>query len=265
MSTSKPPRKIGSAASDPPKNRTGQSSPDEGEPAEAGIAAFDPGKNHGLSDPVSASASSDSNGPLRRKRAEKSQARREAILAAALDEFTERGFASTRMDDVARRAGVGKGTIYLHFKDKEALFQQLVITMLGPIVAQVQGLPDKDVPVRAVLERLSALFVEEIYATKRRQVLRLIMAEGPRFPQLAEFYYRHVVEPASGVLRRLLERANARDELRDPRLAEFPQLVIAPGLVGIIWSTLFDRFAPLDMAGLMRAHLDLLFGPGDAP
>jgi AcrR family transcriptional regulator len=264
MSTSKPSRKIGSAKSDPP-NRTGRPSSKEAGSAEASGVASDLGRTQEPFDPASASASSESNGPSRRKRAEKSQARREAILAAALDEFTERGFASTRIDDVARRAGVGKGTIYLHFKDKEALFQQLVITMLGPIVAQVQGLPDDDVPVRAVLERLCALFVEEIYATKRRQVLRLIMAEGPRFPQLAEFYYRHVVEPASGVLRRLLERASARGELRDRRLAEFPQLVIAPGLVGIIWSTLFDRFAPLDMAGLMRVHLDLLFGPGDTP
>jgi len=203
--------------------------------------------------------------PSNRTRAEKSQARREAILAAALDEFTERGFALTRMEDVARRAGVGKGTIYLHFEDKEALFRQLVTTMLGPIVAQVQAMPDEDKPIRAVLERLAAMFVNEIYGTKRRQVLRLIMAEGPRFPQLAEFYFRHVVEPATGVLRRLLERAYARGELRDKRLAEFPQLLVAPGLTGIIWSTLFDRFAPLDMVGLMRTHLDVLFGPEGEP
>ena len=201
----------------------------------------------------------------RRRRAEKSQARREAILAAALDEFTERGFALTRIDDVARRAGVGKGTIYLHFEDKEALFQQLVMTMLGPIVAQLQRLPDEDKPVRSVLERLLALFAKEIYGTKRREVLRLVMTEGPRFPHLAEFYYRQVVEPATTALRGLLDRACARGELRQERLAKFPQLVVAPGLVAIIWSGLFDRFAPLDMAGLMRAHLDLLFGPGDEP
>jgi AcrR family transcriptional regulator len=199
------------------------------------------------------------------KRAAKSQARREAILAAALDEFTERGFAATRIDDVARRAGVGKGTIYLHFQDKEALFQQLVIAMLGPIVAQLQGLPDEDKPVRAVLERLLALFAKEVYGTKRREVLRLVMAEGPRFPQLAEFYYRHVVEPAIAALRGLLERARARGELRLDRIIEYPQLVIAPGLIAIIWSGLFDRFAPLDMPGLMRAHLELLLGPGDGP
>jgi AcrR family transcriptional regulator len=206
-----------------------------------------------------------SEGPPRRKRAEKSQARREAILAAALDEFTERGFALTRMEDVARRAGVGKGTIYLHFKDKEALFQQLVTTMLGPFVAQLRKLPDEDEPVRFVLERLFTVFAKDIYGTKRREVLRLVMTEGPRFPPLAEFYYRHVVEPAIAMVRGLLDRACARGELRQERLADFPQLVVAPALVAVIWSGLFDRFAPLDMAGLMRAHLDLLFGPGGEP
>ena len=112
---------------------------------------------------------------------------------------------------------------------------------------------------------LLALFAKEIYGTKRREVLRLVMTEGPRFPHLAEFYYRQVVEPATTALRGLLDRACARGELRQERLAKFPQLVVAPGLVAIIWSGLFDRFAPLDMAGLMRAHLDLLFGPGDEP
>ncbi|HEX5844742.1 MAG TPA: TetR family transcriptional regulator [Rhodoplanes sp.] len=216
--------------------------------------------------PASGAASpSAPDGPPRRKRAEKSQARREAILAAALDEFTERGFALTRIDDVARRAGVGKGTIYLHFKDKEALFQQLVITMLGPVVAQLARLPDVDEPVRSVLERVFALFATEVYGTKRPEVLRLVLAEGPRFPHLAEFYYRHVVEPATTMLRRLLDRACARGEIRQERLSQFPQLVVAPALVAIIWRGLFDRFEPLDMAGLMRAHLDLLFAPGDGP
>ena len=216
--------------------------------------------------PASGAASpSAPDGPPRRKRAEKSQARREAILAAALDEFTERGFALTRMDDVARRAGVGKGTIYLHFKDKESLFQQLVTTMLGPIVMQLRKLPDEDRPVRFVLERLFTVFAKEIYGTKRREVLRLVMTEGPRFPPLAEFYYHEVVEPAITMVRGLLDRACARGELRQERLAEFPQLVVAPALVAVIWSGLFDRFAPLDMAGLMRAHLDLLLAPGDEP
>src|SRR5215813_767162 len=67
-------------------------------------------------------------------RAQKSAARREAILAAALDEFSAQGFAAARLDDVARRAGVAKGTIYLHFRDKEALFQELIRSVLSPFV-----------------------------------------------------------------------------------------------------------------------------------
>src|ERR1700757_4306232 len=81
---------------------------------------------------------------LRSGRAERAAARRSAILEAALDEFSARGFAGARLDDVAQRAGVAKGTIYLHFKDKEALFQELVRTMLGPLVAGLEQLQASD-------------------------------------------------------------------------------------------------------------------------
>jgi AcrR family transcriptional regulator len=203
--------------------------------------------------------------PARRgKRAENSAARRDAILVAALAEFTERGFAMTRIEDVARRAGVGKGTIYLHFRDKEALFQDLITTMLGPVIADLESIPATDLPIRAIIERLFARFLNEIYNTKRRDVLRLVMVEGPRFPHLAEFYYHQVVERALAVLRGLLERARQRGEIRDGRLIEFPQLVMAPALVAVVWSGLFDRFAPIDLAALLRAHLDQLFGPEGA-
>lgn len=202
--------------------------------------------------------------PRRSKRAENTAARREAILAAALDEFTERGFAMTRIEDVARRAGVGKGTIYLHFRDKEALFQELVTTMLGPLIADIENIPDTDLPVRAIMEGLFSRFITEIYNTKRREVLRLVMTEGPRFPHLAEFYYHRVVARALANLRGLMERAHQRGEIRDERLGKFPQLVMAPALIAVIWSGLFDRFAPLDLASLLRAHLDQLFGPGGA-
>lgn len=196
------------------------------------------------------------------KRAENSAARREAILAAALDEFTERGFAMTRIEDVARRASVGKGTIYLHFRDKEALFQELITAMLGPVIADIEHIPQIELPIRVIIEQLFARFITEIYNTKRREVLRLVMTEGPRFPHLAEFYYHQVVERALIVLRGLLERARKRGEIHDARLIEFPQLVMAPALVAVVWSGLFDRFAPIDLTALLRAHLDQLFGPG---
>jgi AcrR family transcriptional regulator len=194
-------------------------------------------------------------------RAAKSEARREAIVKAALAEFCARGFAATRIDDVAARAGVAKGTIYLHFEDKAALFREIVTTMLVPLVTTLET-PPPDIPIREVLGRFFDLFIEEVYVTERRNVIRLVMTEGPRFPELAEFHYRNVVSRAIAAMRALLVRAKARGELKDDTLIRFPQLVVAPALVAIIWSGLFDRFAPLDVAALMRAHLDLLLDGG---
>jgi AcrR family transcriptional regulator len=197
-------------------------------------------------------------------RADKSALRREAILAAALEEFSARGFAAARLEDVAQRAGVGKGTIYLYFRDKEALFQDLLTTMLVPFIANIEAVPPVGMPIRTVLERLFDRFLGEIYGTDRRKLLRLIITEGSRFPQLAEFHYQHVVKRAITAMRALLEAAHRRGELRNDALVRFPQLVVAPGMMAIIWSGLFDRFAPLDVAALMGAHLDLIFGTGGA-
>jgi AcrR family transcriptional regulator len=197
-------------------------------------------------------------------RADQSALRRDAILAAALEEFSARGFAAARLEDMAQRAGVGKGTIYLHFRDKEALFQELVTSMLGPFVANLEAAPPSGVPIRRVLERFVDLFLREIYGTERRKLLRLVMTEGPRFPQLAEFHYNHVVKRGIAAMRALLEGARARGELRNDALVRFPQLVVAPAMMAIVWSGLFDRFATLDVAALMGAHLDLILGTGEA-
>ena len=200
----------------------------------------------------------------RASRADKSALRRDAILAAALEEFSARGFAAARLDDVAQRAGVGKGTIYLHFHDKEALFQELVTAMLVPFIANLEATPPAGLPIRFVLQRLIDLFVREIYGTERRKLIRLIMTEGPRFPQLAEFYYHNVVKRGLAAMRALFEAAHRRGELRSDALVRFPPLVIAPGIMAIVWSGLFERFASIDVAALMTAHLDLILGTGEA-
>jgi len=113
-------------------------------------------------------------------RAGRRNERRAAILSAALDEFAARGFEATRLDDVARRAGVAKGTIYLYFRDKQSLFQELVRTMLSPLVGAIEAAPLRDLPIRAVVEMIVDVFVNEIYGTHRKDVIRLIVTEGPR-------------------------------------------------------------------------------------
>lgn len=193
------------------------------------------------------------------RRAEKQAARRDAILAAALDEFSARGFAATRLDDVAKRAGVAKGTIYLHFRDKEMLFQELIRSELSPIIEALESAPALDVPLRMAVEMLTSRFVREVFGTNRKDIIRLVLIEGRRFPKVAEFYYREIVALAMAAMRKLIARAIERGEIENDAILKFPQLIIAPALVAIVWDGLFDRFERLDPDALMRAHFNLLF------
>jgi AcrR family transcriptional regulator len=186
--------------------------------------------------------------------------RREAIIEAALDEFIARGYAATRLDDVANRAGVAKGTIYLHFKDKEALFQELIRTALVPLISRLAAPLPAGGSVRATLEAFARTFAQEVVTTRRGDIVRLIIAEGARFPSVADFYYREVVSRGMVGMRALIELAIARGEIHQEALARFPQIVVAPAIVAVIWQGLFGRHAPLDAAEMLRVHLDQIFG-----
>src|ERR1700688_4716183 len=193
-------------------------------------------------------------------RASRAAERREAIIDAALDEFIARGYAATRLDDVAKRAGVAKGTIYLHFKDKEALFQELIRTALVPLIGRLASPPPAGGSVRAALEGFAQTFAQEVVATRRGDIVRLIIAEGARFPGVADFYYREVVARGMAGMGALIELGIARGEIRNERLTRFPQIVVAPAIVAVIWQGLFGRHAPLDATEMLRVHLDLIFG-----
>src|SRR4030081_1698292 len=105
-------------------------------------------------------------------RAIRAAERREAIIAAGLDEFIARGFAATRLDDVAKRAGVAKGTIYLHFRDKEALFQELVRTALVPLINRLAAPPVAGGTARPMIESFAETFARDVVATRRGDILR---------------------------------------------------------------------------------------------
>ena len=193
-------------------------------------------------------------------RAERTAERRAAIVEAALDEFIARGFAATRIDDIAKRAGVAKGTIYLHFKDKESMFEELIRTAIVPLVGRIQGPPPLGGTVRDAIEGFALAFIQEIASTRRGDIVRLIVAEGPRFPAIADFYYREVVSRGLAGMRALIELGIARGEIRHTKLARFPQIMVAPALIAVIWQSLFSKHAPLDAIEMFRVHLDLIFG-----
>ena len=194
-------------------------------------------------------------------RAERAAERRGAIVAAAMDEFIARGFAATRLDDIAKRAGVAKGTIYLHFKDKESMFEELIRTAIVPLVNRLGAAPrPSGASVRDMVEGFARTFIEQVATTRRGDLVRLIVAEGPRFPAVAEFYYREVVSKGIAGMRALIELGIARGEIANKNLAHFPQILVAPALIAVIWQSLFSKHAPLDSIEMFKVHLDLVFG-----
>jgi len=116
-----------------------------------------------------------------------------------------------------------------------------------------------DIPLRQFADRVVEVFVREVFETRRKDVIRLVLTEGARFPKLAEFYYQEVISRVLAAIRALVQRAIERGELRHDALLKYPQLIPAPALVAIMWNGLFDRFEPLDVRALMRAHFDILF------
>ncbi|MBV9247639.1 MAG: TetR/AcrR family transcriptional regulator C-terminal domain-containing protein, partial [Acetobacteraceae bacterium] len=137
-------------------------------------------------------------------------------------------------------------------------------TRLSPLIGTIEAAALRELPIRALTELIVTTFIKEIYGTRRRDVIRLIISEGTRFPELAQFYYHEVIGRVLPVLRQRLRLAVERGELSHDALARFPQLLVAPALMAILWNGLFGRLEPLDVSALMSAHLELLFGEGSA-
>lgn len=198
----------------------------------------------------------------RRELARKDPARRrQAVLDAGLRMFASNGFAATKLDDVAKEAGVAKGTIYLHFRDKQDLFEQIVREAVSPVIGRLEQVAQQpDAPAAELFKAMFEVFRTEVLGTTRKDVLRLVLTEGGRFPAIAAFYHREVISRGLPVIRALLVRAGARGELPAEAVADFPQLVIAPLLMAVIWDGLFEPIEALDVEGLFAAHLELLVG-----
>ena len=111
-----------------------------------------------------------------------------------------------------------------------------------------------------MIENFARAFIQEVATTKRGDIVRLIVAEGPRFPNVADFYYREVVSRGLSGMRASIELGIARGEISNKNLARFPQILVAPAIVAVIWQSLFSKHAPLDANEMFRVHLDLIFG-----
>ena len=192
----------------------------------------------------------------RRRKAE----RPKEILEAAFAEFSRNGYASTTLDQIAERAGVTKGTIYVYFDSKEHLFISMVREVMQASLDTVHELFESHEGSTADLlhAQFSFIYQHIVEDKRRREVVRMLIAEAPRFPELADRYHEEILRPCLDMLRQAIQRGMDRGEIRKSSIVDSPQVVIAPIALVDLWMMMFDKRQPLDLKAYFNAHLDMV-------
>jgi AcrR family transcriptional regulator len=188
------------------------------------------------------------------------EARPQELLAAALDLFVERGYAATRLDDVASRAGVSKGTLYLYFTNKEELFKAVVRENVVPVLGEAEEMIDRYEGSSIELFREIVLgWWERIGNTKLSGITKLIMAESGNFPEVTQFYHDEVISRGNAMIVRMLERGIERGEFRRVDVYQAMNLICAPMLMLMMWKHSFSacRSEPMSPEDYLNTFIDL--------
>ena len=183
------------------------------------------------------------------------------IIAAALEVFSERGFAATRLDDVAKRAGLSKGALYLYFETKEELFRAVVGEAVGANLAHLEKAVQADLPFEQTLRAGLTLLANRLASDRRISgVVKLVIAESRAMPELARIWHDTVIARALNMIITLIRRAQERGEVRtgDPRYLAMG--VIGPMLLAMIWRETFEPVGaqPVAVEALAAQHLDVV-------
>ena len=191
---------------------------------------------------------------------EAKDARVQLLLDAALDEFVERGFSAARMDDIAARANLSKGTLYIYFDSKEALFNGLIDAVALPKLDQIRQLAASSSSFDAVLTGFSTFAQAAIQESKLPRLLKVLIGESNNFPDTVRRYRRDVVDRVLAVFANLLRDAAARGEINvaDPELTA--RLVVSPVIFSAIWQIVFAQSdeAEVDLDALFNLHTQIL-------
>src|SRR5213594_1011126 len=188
------------------------------------------------------------------------EARPAEIVSAALDVFVERGFAATRLEDVARRAGVTKGTVYLYFDGKEALFKAVVRETIVPVIAQGEALAQSFTgSARELLERLVREYWRLVGETALAGIPKLMMAEAATFPELTRFYYDEVVTRGHRLMAGVIERGIENGEFRPVDVKVAAKLAMSPLMHAVVAKRAFALCMPegFNVQQYLDTHIDL--------
>ena len=195
------------------------------------------------------------------KRRRRKEARPSELTAAALDLFVAKGFAATRLDEVAAAAGVSKGTLYLYFDSKEALFQSVIREGIIPIVDEAEAFAaSHDGPSFDLLAIILQGWWENIGNTRLSGIPKLMVAEAQNFPEVATYYYEHVIRRARALIANALRVGMERGEFRRMDVDTCIDVVIGPMMTLLVWRRAMAHCiqnAP-DPRAVLAAHLEIL-------
>lgn len=199
------------------------------------------------------------------KRTRRKDARPAELLEAALDLFVEHGYAATKVEEVAKRAGVSKGTLFLYFPSKEDLFKAVVRQKITEQIGNWSNEFDEFTGNTADMVRYAMRqWWQRIGATKLSGISRLVMNESSHFPEIAAFYQQEVIAPSNALLRRVLQRGIERGEFRsvDPDYGIYG--LLAPMMVLILWKHAMapctDTSKPIEPEAFIDSQLEMLLG-----
>lgn len=196
-------------------------------------------------------------------RQRRKEARPQELLDAALALFVEKGFAATRAEEVAQRAGVSKGTLYLYYPSKEELFKAVVRQTLSQLIAEGQEAADRYEGTSAdLLGFLMQTWWERVGATPAAGIHKIVLAEVRNFPELAQFYTDEVIVPAHRLFSGAVERGIARGEFRELPAHEVAQALIAPLIFMAVHRHSFGccpvQGPDVDPTAVLATHLELV-------
>jgi AcrR family transcriptional regulator len=182
------------------------------------------------------------------------------ILEAAFTEFARNGYAATTLDQIAERAGVTKGTIYVYFENKEHLFISMVRELTKATLDTVHGMFERHEGSTASLLRTVFGFIYQhiVEDRRRREVARMLIAEAGRFPALADRYYEEIHRPCLDMLTRVIRRGIDRGEIPPSAVVDCPQVIIAPIALVDLWIMMYEDRQPLDLKRYFEAHVELV-------
>ena len=184
--------------------------------------------------------------------------RPQEITEAAFSVFAEKGYAATRVDEVAQRAGVSKGLTYLYFKTKEELFKAVVKSIVVRRVdALIEAVETTEMSSEEFIRGPLADFMKAIPGSPVAIVIKLLIAEGQRHPDLVAYYWDHEVSNGLEAITLFVRRGVERGEFRETAVSDLPQLVLAPMMLSIIWRLLFTK-RDLDTDKLINTQIDML-------